>query len=170
MSDEEIVLDLKQQKIERAVSQELENTPLTIKRTGVFDDVENRYAPNQPLFNPEGKEADEGGDKADIGSGDDFQSPEELPEPEGIEDSYKKKDFSELIQELTSTKTKTKKDPNKEKISSDFIHKNKQLNEKTMLIINEMNDVIGDKTSFNEKSFNIDDDLNIDDIEDLVVD
>ena len=101
-----------------------------------------------------------------MGGEDEFQSPDELPEPEGIEDSYKKKDFGDLIQELTSIKTKSRKDPNKQEITSDFIYKNKQLNEKTMLLINEMNDTIGDKNSFNKKSSDIDDELNIDDIDD----
>ena len=166
MSDDEIILDLKQQKIERAVSQELENTPLIIKRTGIFDDIENRFAPNKPLFTPEGQENNDNADKPDMGGEDEFQSPDELPEPEGIEDSYKKKDFGDLIQELTSIKTKSRKDPNKQEITSDFIYKNKQLNEKTMLLINEMNDAIGDKNSFNKKSSDIDDELNIDDIDD----
>ena len=170
MSDEEIILDLKQQKIERAVSQELENTPLTIKRTGMFDDIDNRYAPNEPLFSPDAEQSG-GGDEPDMGGGDDdeFQSPADLPEPEGLGDSYKRKNFNELIQELTDNKIK-KKDPNKEKITNDFVNKNKQLNEKTSQLILEMDGIIKDKDSFNIKKTELDDDLDIDDIDDFIDD
>jgi hypothetical protein len=43
MSDREIVDDLKQQKMEKAVMQELADTPVTIKKTGLFTDIDKRY-------------------------------------------------------------------------------------------------------------------------------
>jgi len=43
MSDKEIVDDLKQQKMEKAVMQELADTPVTIKKTGLFTDIDKRY-------------------------------------------------------------------------------------------------------------------------------
>ena len=48
-SDEEIKLDIQQQRIERAVAKELENTPNVITRTGIFDTLDSIY----------GKKADE---------------------------------------------------------------------------------------------------------------
>ncbi len=42
-SDEEIRLDLQQQRIERAVGQELLNTALVIKKTGLFDNIDKLY-------------------------------------------------------------------------------------------------------------------------------
>jgi hypothetical protein len=43
MSDSEIVLDLQQQRMERAMGFELTNTQTIIKRSGVFDDVDAKY-------------------------------------------------------------------------------------------------------------------------------
>ena len=42
-SDEEIRLDLQQQRIERAAGEELKQTPLTIKKTGLFDNIDKLY-------------------------------------------------------------------------------------------------------------------------------
>ena len=43
MSDEEIKLDLQQQRIEKAVGAELTNTPTIITHTGIFDNVDKLY-------------------------------------------------------------------------------------------------------------------------------
>lgn len=42
-SDEEIRIDLQQQRIERAVGEELKATPLIIKKTGLFDNLDKLY-------------------------------------------------------------------------------------------------------------------------------
>jgi hypothetical protein len=43
MSDSEVMLDLQQQRIERAMGFELQNTQNVIKRSGVFDEVDTKY-------------------------------------------------------------------------------------------------------------------------------
>lgn len=43
MSDNEIILDLQQQRLERAIGMELTNTPQIIRRSGIFDDVDKKY-------------------------------------------------------------------------------------------------------------------------------
>jgi len=43
MSDSEVLLDLQQQRLERAIGFELTNTQNVIKRSGVFDDVDSKY-------------------------------------------------------------------------------------------------------------------------------
>lgn len=43
MSDNEIILDLQQQRLERAIGVELTNTGQIIRRSGVFDDVDKKY-------------------------------------------------------------------------------------------------------------------------------
>jgi hypothetical protein len=43
MSDSEVMLDLQQQRLERAIGFELTNTQNVIKRSGVFDDVDSKY-------------------------------------------------------------------------------------------------------------------------------
>ena len=42
-SDEEIKLDLQQQRLERAIAAELTNTPTIISKTGIFDNVDKLY-------------------------------------------------------------------------------------------------------------------------------
>jgi hypothetical protein len=42
-SDEEVRLDLQQQRIEKAVGEELKQTPLIIKKTGLFDNIDKLY-------------------------------------------------------------------------------------------------------------------------------
>ena len=43
MSDSEVLLDLQQQRLERAMGFELTNTQNVIRRSGVFDDVDSKY-------------------------------------------------------------------------------------------------------------------------------
>jgi len=43
MSDREIVNDLKQQKMEKVVIQELQDSPVTIKKSGLFTDIDARF-------------------------------------------------------------------------------------------------------------------------------
>jgi hypothetical protein len=45
-SDEEIKLDLQQQRIEKAVGAELTNTATIITHTGVFDNIDKLYVKN----------------------------------------------------------------------------------------------------------------------------
>ena len=65
-SDEEIRLDLQQQRIERAVGEELKATPTVISKTGIFDNIDKLYGnsgkpavPGQTP--PEGEESPLGG-------------------------------------------------------------------------------------------------------------
>jgi hypothetical protein len=43
MSESEVLLDLQQQRLERAIGAELNGTPNIIKRSGVFDEVDSKY-------------------------------------------------------------------------------------------------------------------------------
>lgn len=74
MSDSEILLDLQQQRIERAMGFELTNTQNIIKRSGVFDEIDKKYGiPEEERSKIEAAGADgaEGGDMGgDMGGGD----------------------------------------------------------------------------------------------------
>ena len=48
-SDEEIKLDLQQQRLEKAVATEIQNTPNVITKTGLFDNVDNLYGSKTPV-------------------------------------------------------------------------------------------------------------------------
>ena len=58
MSDEEIKLDLQQQRFEKAISKELENTSEIIKKTGVFNQIDKLYGDIEAT---EEEAGDEGG-------------------------------------------------------------------------------------------------------------
>jgi hypothetical protein len=100
-SDEEIRLDIQQQRIETAVASELTKTPEVIVKTGIFDNIDKLYGkpPGEqapPAETPEGGEV--GGGLGDVLGGGETTPPS--PTPEGGEvtpESIKK--MSNLIME-----------------------------------------------------------------------
>ena len=99
MSDEEIKLDLQQQRFEKAMAGELEKTSEVIQKTGIFSNVDKLYgAPKAEDEGEEGGEGDEGGDTGmDMGmdTGGDMgmdmgtdETPEEPPVEEPAAESY----------------------------------------------------------------------------------
>jgi len=104
MSDSEVLLDLQQQRIERAMGFELTNTQNVIKRSGVFDDVDAKYGVPEGE-RQEGGEAPAGGEMgggADMGGG-------ATPEPAGggaesapLSESTKKRNILSMLGEDTN--------------------------------------------------------------------
>ncbi len=60
-SDEEVRLDLQQQRIERAVGEELKATPTVITRTGIFDNIDKLYGSTSGSTAGAGAATTEGG-------------------------------------------------------------------------------------------------------------
>jgi hypothetical protein len=79
MSDSEVMLDLQQQRIERAIGFELTNTQNVIKRSGVFDEVDSKYGVPESE-RQEGGESPEGGE---VGGMDMGATPPPSPPPTG---------------------------------------------------------------------------------------
>jgi hypothetical protein len=79
MSDSEVMLDLQQQRIERAIGFELTNTQNVIKRSGVFDEVDSKYGVPESE-RQEGGESPEGGE---VGGMDMGALPPTSPPPTG---------------------------------------------------------------------------------------
>ena len=79
MSDSEVMLDLQQQRIERAIGFELTNTQNVIKRSGVFDEVDSKYGVPESE-RQEGGESPEGGE---VGGMDMGTTPPPSPPPTG---------------------------------------------------------------------------------------
>lgn len=80
MSDNEIILDLQQQRLERAIGFELTNTQAIIRRSGVFDDVDKKYGiPEEERKKIEASMGAQGGapEGGDAGGGGMMMSPEE---------------------------------------------------------------------------------------------
>ena len=93
-SDREIIEDFKKQRMERAIAQELQDTPLIIRQTGVFKDVDEKFGDPEAAAMMSGQTGMEGG-MDDMGGGmeglggmnepplaggeNDFGSPADLP-------------------------------------------------------------------------------------------
>ncbi len=86
MSDSEVILDLQQQRLERAMGAELTNTAKIIPRSGVFDEVDSKYGIPEEERAKVDAAAAEGGD-----SGMDMTS----PPPSGGGDSAPAEPLSE---------------------------------------------------------------------------
>jgi hypothetical protein len=65
-SDDEIKLDLEQQRLEKAASAELEQTPNIIKKTGFFDKVDKLYG---EIITADTEGGEEGGEEGGFGGG-----------------------------------------------------------------------------------------------------
>jgi hypothetical protein len=86
MSDSEVILDLQQQRMERAMGFELTNTQLVIKRSGVFDEVDAKYGipeEERKKIESSGSAGEApGGGGMDIGGGGGGGAPEPMTAPE----------------------------------------------------------------------------------------
>lgn len=166
MSDVEIANDLKMQRMERAISQELQDSPLVITKTGMFDDVDDKYGSGEaPVGGLEGGEEGEGVAEPNEppigGEGDPNapQSPSELPPVESKKTSKPKlseKDYDNQISGILNVGKKSNDESSKNKDKS-IINENKkkvdQLNEKALNMTREIDDFIKkqDGESINKK-------------------
>ena len=66
-SDEEIKLDIQQQRIERAVSAELGKTAEVITKTGLFDNIDKLYGTKVVAPAPAGEPSEDGGEPSEMG-------------------------------------------------------------------------------------------------------
>ena len=71
MSDSEVMLDLQQQRLERAIGFELTNTQMVIKRSGIFDEVDSKYG----IPETERQQASQSPEGAEMGGGMDMGAP-----------------------------------------------------------------------------------------------
>jgi hypothetical protein len=80
-SDEEVRLDLQQQRVERAVGEELKATPTVITKTGLFDNIDKLYGSTTGATPAAGAETTPGGTE-ELGATPSFSSPSEPALPE----------------------------------------------------------------------------------------
>ena len=172
MSDKEIIDDFRMQRMERALSQELQDTPLVIKRTGVFDPVDNKYKGLEPLVMGSAESAQNinvnpNSNDQNTPAGSEFQNPNELPEPQGTaQESFKTKkmmtevEFNNKLDELVNGSGK-KEDIKRNIISetvftdinSTYIEQVDKLNEET-------EEILSETFNTNNKLIEFDDELN----------
>ena len=110
-SDEEVRLDLQQQRIERAVGEELKQTPTVITKSGVFDNIDKLYGSNTGSTQSQSTETEET-TPPPLSLGPETETapppaPEEAPAPEtppapegggGITPESKTKDLNLLVE------------------------------------------------------------------------
>ena len=80
-SDEEVRLDLQQQRVERAVGEELKSTPTVITKTGLFDNIDKLYGSATGATPAAGAATTPGGTE-ELGAPPSFSSPSEPPPAE----------------------------------------------------------------------------------------
>lgn len=197
MSDKEIVEDLKHQKMEKVVMQELADAPVTIKKTGLFSDIDKRFGEPEgemvgdtgntgqggelpPAGNempPQGNELPPAGNEmppmggqgvGGIGGGN------EIPPLAEIHNKMTEEEFNSYINKLVfnSDNNNEKKETNR-KIINENDETNKKLNDKAENMINEIDNFLKDTDSINSNekttlSEDVDlEELDIDDIENV---
>jgi len=84
-SDEEIKLDLQQQRLEKAVSLEIQNTGNVITKTGIFDNVDRLYGNGASASGTTAPPAEGGDMMSDLGGGAPPPPAESTPPPAGGE-------------------------------------------------------------------------------------
>jgi hypothetical protein len=109
MSDEEIKLDLQQQRFEKALAGELEKTSEVIQKTGIFANIDNLYGtPKKDGEEGEGEGGDDAGDDTgmdfgmDMGGdtgGDTGTEDTGTEEPEPAAESYNRESDLPLLME-----------------------------------------------------------------------
>ena len=102
-SDEEIRLDLQQQRVERAVSAELGKTAEVITKTGLFDNIDKLYGKKEG--EPAGEAGADAGGAGDMGGMPDMGGGAEAPPPEAppggevTPEGFNKNDLNMLLED-----------------------------------------------------------------------
>ena len=102
-SDEEIRLDLQQQRVERAVSAELGKTAEVITKTGLFDNIDKLYGKKES--EPAGEAGADAGAAGDMGGMPDMGGGAESPPPEAppggdvTPEGFNKNDLNMLLED-----------------------------------------------------------------------
>jgi len=197
MSDREIVDDLKQQKMEKVVMQELQDSPVTIKKSGLFTDIDNRFG--EPIEDmalsggteggmppPEGGAPLGGGEAgmppigggeplggAPLGGGDMGAAPlggggvGAAPMMEGMSDEAYNKHLEKLVFGTTQEPEEKKKIKQKEIIQENN-NKNDKLNKGAADMVAEIDKLLENNESINSmQKIDESEDIDIEEIENL---
>lgn len=192
MSDKEIVDDFKMQRMERAIAQELQDSPLIIRKTGIFDDVDEKYGDPEAIAMMTGATQQPGGeemggigggleglpepDAAGLGGGGDFGSPDSLPpvigQGKGFKDNRPKLtefEFHNIIEKVVyGDNIKKASENHKKEVIKENERKNNNLNSTALDMINEIDSLLEKTNTINTNTKNdLIDESNINIIDDL---
>jgi hypothetical protein len=149
-SNEEIRLDIEQQRLEKAAAAELANTANVIKKTGMFDKVDRLYGETTPAPVAEGGEVippapTEGGlESPEMGGGIETTPPETESTPPTTESVNR--NVENLLVERKEILSKTY-ETKKERYKDNYLNKlmeSLENNEKVKLIVNENDENVSD--------------------------
>lgn len=180
-SDKEIIEDFKNQRMERAISQELQDSAVIIPKTGIFDDIDQKYGnPNaaamQPMPGGAAPQPGEGQPEQNPapapGATNAPQNPNQLPEPQGLvaggpaapapggapkQESYNRKgkglNESDFDSILNNLVSRQNVDSQKQSEEA-FKLKNDELNRNAKIMINEIDKLLYNTGEFNSGSDN----------------
>jgi len=180
MSDREIVEDLKQQKMEKVVMQELMDSPVTIKKSGLFTDIDKRFGePEAALIGaptsggtegmlpaggaPAGMPPAGGGGMPPAGAGGGMPP---LAESRMTEQQYN--DHLEKLVFGTTKRPEQKQENRHKEIIKENNEINTKLNKNAEDMINEINVLLKNTESINErKKLNEAEDIDFENIENI---
>ncbi len=151
-SDKEIIEDLRNQRMERAISQELQDTPVIIQKTGVFDDVDQKYGnpnaqPPQPAIGGPPAEGGEGMPEPNMPPTGEATQGTPSPKQESYRPRKRKSvaEFENMVNELMGVTNK-----NAEKSERDsFKTRTDSLNDNAKQMINEIDKLLVNNGDFN---------------------
>jgi len=145
-SDKEIVEDFKKQRMERAIAQELQDTPLVIKNTGLFNDVDDKYAggisPAGELGGAEGGEGENVPGETPTG---DFPSPNDLPPVESKQTRKPKMNdetYGSIVDKVVYGDEPAPEKTQNKKILKETIDENSKLNTKANQMVDEIDQLL----------------------------
>jgi hypothetical protein len=193
MSDRQIVEDLKQQKMEMVIKQELVDSPVQIKKTGLFADIDKRFAEPEgaiigaPTGGTDGGMPPTGGDMGGLPAsggaaglppttgGDMGGMPPAGGDMGGLppvaEGRLSEEDFGKHLERTVfgnSIEPEHKKEIENKKIINENNEKNDKLNSNANIMIEEIGVLLKNSASINSKQKeNIAEDINIEDIESI---
>lgn len=186
MSDREIVEDLKQQKMEKVVQQELADAPVHIKQSGIYKDIDKKYGEEEPIpadqQGEEGMSPEEGGgeegETPEPIEGLPNQTPADLPpvEAEGVKDrkpinEMSVEEYNQYIENMVyGGNDDYKKEHKRKEVISENEKLNETLNQKATDMINEIDSMTKETDSINSQYKDENEEINIDEIEDLDLD
>jgi len=178
MSDKEIINDLKQQKMEKVVNQELADAPVIIKKSGIYNDIDKKFGDEDIIPGETGEGDPEGGPEAGGETPSPIdnlpnQSPADLPPVEAESVKSRKvlseEDYDKHVEKLVYGNNKEHQKIKKQKeLIKENNSKNDVLNKNAENMINEIDTILQETESINKKS-SIDDEniiiTNFDDLE-----
>lgn len=197
MSDKEIVEDLKQQKMEKVVMQELADAPVTIKKTGLFTDIDKRFAEPEGALGMSTTGNTEAGGMPPAGGETGGMPPAggasapgipaptpgapggeiggapggEIPPLAEAHAKLTQEEFAKHVENLvfgSSIKTDLKKTKMNKKIINENSEVNEKLNKKALNMVNEIEELLNKSNSINkERNTSNIQSIDIENIEDI---